>query len=191
MKELIEIQKNLIAPKGQFNKFGNYHYRSCEDILAAAKPLLAENNCMLSLSDEMVQVGARIYVKATVTITNAEGQSQSCTAFAREEETKKGMDASQITGSASSYARKYALNGLFCIDDMKDADATNTNKQPTERPAATEENVAQALNEIGCCLNRQQAIAVWNKWTQQFPDFINKEHKFYIAMQQLIASLKK
>lgn len=126
MKELVKIQSELKAPKGQFNSFGKYKYRSCEDILEAVKPLLAKQNVTLTIADDIVSVGDRIYVKATATLTNSAGEKEISTAFAREEESKKGMDASQVTGTASSYARKYALNGLFCIDDTKDADATNT-----------------------------------------------------------------
>lgn len=121
MNKLIKIQKELKAPKGQFNKFGNYKYRSCEDILEAVKPLCAEEGVQLTISDEIVMIGDRYYVKATATVTDG-SESASVTAYAREEETKKGMDSSQITGATSSYARKYALNGLFCIDDTKDAD---------------------------------------------------------------------
>jgi len=121
-KKLAEIQAKLKAPKGQMNKFGGYKYRSCEDILEAVKPLLGD--LVLTISDDITLVGDRVYVKATATVSDGE-QSISTTAFAREAEVKKGMDEAQITGSASSYARKYALNGLFCIDDTKDADATN------------------------------------------------------------------
>lgn len=121
MNSLIKIQNRLKAPKGQFNKFGNYKYRSCEDILEAVKPLCAEEGVQLTISDEIVMIGDRYYVKATATVTDG-SESASVTAYAREEETKKGMDSSQITGATSSYARKYALNGLFCIDDTKDAD---------------------------------------------------------------------
>ena len=129
MNKLAEIQQALKAPKGQKNKFGNYNYRSCEDILEAVKPLLGD--CSLTLSDEMVEIGGRVYVKATASLimpTNAGPETHEVLkvyGWAREAEDKKGMDAAQITGAASSYARKYALNGLFCIDDTKDADATN------------------------------------------------------------------
>lgn len=125
MKELIEIQQKLKAPKEQLNDFGKYKYRSCEDVLEALKPLLYEYKCQLTLKDELIYVGARYYIKATATIMNGQGHEVSTTALAREEETKKGMDGSQITGASSSYARKYALNGLFCIDDTKDSDCTN------------------------------------------------------------------
>ena len=123
MKELMYIQQGLKCNKGQYNSFGKYKYRSCEDILESVKPLLLANKCILTLSDELVYLGERYYIKATATIKNIEtGDTVSNTAYAREEETKKGMDGSQITGTSSSYARKYALNGLFCIDDTKDAD---------------------------------------------------------------------
>lgn len=124
MNTLNLIQTKLIAPKGQFNAFGKYKYRSCEDILEALKPLLKETESTLIISDEIVMVGNRFYVKATATLKTKDGDF-SATAFAREAETKKGMDDSQITGASSSYARKYALNGLFCIDDTKDADTTS------------------------------------------------------------------
>lgn len=127
------IQSSLKAPKGQTNKFGGYAYRSAEDILTAVKPLLAEWNCTLVITDDIVEVGGRVYVKAAAVLADTEGEyTIQANGFARESETRKGMDDSQITGSASSYARKYALNGLFAIDDTKDADATNSHgKKPT------------------------------------------------------------
>ena len=132
MSKLHEIQQKLKAPKGQYNNFGKYKYRSCEDILEAVKPILKEVGCTLILSDEMVQVGDRYYIKATAHL-KGENTDETTTAYAREDAEKKGMDGSQITGTASSYARKYALNGLFCIDDTKDADtdeyANQTGKQ--------------------------------------------------------------
>lgn len=124
-ERLIHIQGELKAPKSQENKFGGYKYRSCEDILEAVKPLLKKEKVTLTISDDIVEVGGRVYVKATASLSDGE-DTISTSAFAREAESKKGMDDSQITGSASSYARKYALNGLFAIDDTKDADATNT-----------------------------------------------------------------
>jgi len=139
MKILTEIQQKLKAPKNQFNSFGKYNYRSCEDILEAVKPLL--NGATLTISDEIINVGDRYYVKATATLKHGE-EWETVTAFAREEENKKGMDASQITGSASSYARKYALNGLFLIDDTKDADATNKHEdKPKHKPQENKEDV--------------------------------------------------
>lgn len=131
----MEIQSELQAPKGQYNKFGNYKYRSCEDILAAVKPLLKKNKCTLVISDEITSVENRVYVKATAVLSNEKGESVTTVAFAREEEMKRGMDASQVTGAASSYARKYALNGLFAIDDTKDADALNNSKEYTQQAA--------------------------------------------------------
>lgn len=140
-KQLAEIQKTLKAPKGQRNNFGNYDYRSCEDILEAVKPLLGDLS--LLINDEVVQVGDRYYVKATASLTDGEDFVAN-QAYAREEETKKGMDGSQITGAASSYARKYALNGLFAIDDTKDADTKDNKSVGTgsttispQKPAST------------------------------------------------------
>lgn len=129
--KLKEIQKKLKAPKNQKNTFGGYKYRSCEDILEAVKPLLYDKDCTLTINDEVVAVVDSVYVQATATLTDCEsGEGVTSTAYAREQETAKGMTAPQITGSCSSYARKYALNGLFCIDDTKDADATNTGDEP-------------------------------------------------------------
>lgn len=122
MKKLVEIQQKLKAPKSQTNSFGKYKYRSCEDILEAVKPILGE--AFLTLTDEMVEVGGRVYVKAKASLSLGE-EHVSVEAYAREAEEKKGMDAAQVTGAASSYARKYALSGLFCIDDNKDSDHTN------------------------------------------------------------------
>ena len=129
MKELHIIQQKLNAPKGQFNKFGGYAYRNCEDILMAVKPLLEETGTTLIITDEIVAVLDRVYVKATATLINAEKEQVSVSAYARESLTRKGMDDSQITGSTSSYSRKYALNGLFLIDDNKDADSGKNDKE--------------------------------------------------------------
>lgn len=125
--KLTAIQSKLEAPKNQFNKFGGYSYRNCEDILEALKPLLVENKVAVTISDSVELIGDRYYIKATATLINLEEDKEkiSVTAFAREEKEKKGMDASQISGASSSYARKYALNGLFAIDDNKDSDFTN------------------------------------------------------------------
>lgn len=125
--KILATQQALKANKDQFNSFGKYSYRSCENILEALKPLLALNQLTIFLDDDVVEIGGRVYVEATATVVDVEtGDTMSTKAFAREEETKKGMDASQVTGAASSYARKYALCGLFAIDDNKDSDATNT-----------------------------------------------------------------
>jgi len=126
MSNLARIQKELKAPKDKRNTFGNYNYRSCESILEAVKPLL--NGCVLTLTDDVKEVGGRVYVVATASLLEVDGNTFSVTAFAREPEEKKGMDTSQITGAASSYARKYALNGLFAIDDNQDSD--NSKPEP-------------------------------------------------------------
>lgn len=133
MKQLVEIQNELKAPKSQFNKFGGYKYRNAEDILEAVKPLLFKHKCTLTISDDIVCAGERIYVKATVIISNG-ANSILVSAFAREPEVQKGMSESQITGASSSYARKYALNGMFAIDDTKDSDATNEGKEDDGKP---------------------------------------------------------
>lgn len=146
MKELIAIQSELKAPKSQFNKFGGYKYRKAEDILEAVKPLLAKQKCTLIITDDVVLIGNRIYVKATATIKNEKGECETTNGWAREEETKKGMDGSQITGASSSYARKYALNGLFAIDDNADSDTTNDGQQQTQQQAHTQAQ-QQASNQ--------------------------------------------
>lgn len=144
MKELIVIQSELKAPKSQFNKFGGYKYRKAEDILEAVKPLLNKQKCTLTITDDIVMVGNRIYVKATATIKNEKGEFETTTGWAREEETKKGMDGSQITGASSSYARKYALNGLFAIDDNADSDTTNDGQhQAAQQQTQTQHPTAQ------------------------------------------------
>lgn len=132
-EKLLNIQKELKAPKNQRNTFGNYNYRSCEDILEAVKPLLVENQCILQITDTLEYIGERYYIKATAVLSDYEGNSILNTAYAREEESKKGMDGAQITGSSSSYARKYALNGLFLIDDTKDADSDEYTSKAQEK----------------------------------------------------------
>lgn len=136
-QKLIEIQAELKAPKSQFNKFGGYNYRNCEDILEAVKPLCAKHDVVPLLSDEIVMIGERYYVKSIAKITDGKDEITT-TAFARESFDKKGMDESQITGSASSYARKYALNGLFCIDDTKDADFMDNSQNKKQASAPTQ-----------------------------------------------------
>lgn len=132
-KKLLEVQTKLKAPKGQFNSFGKYNYRSCEDILESVKPILNESKATIIIKDTIKEIGGRIYVEATVIFIDIEtGEKIETTALAREEETKKGMDSSQLTGSTSSYARKYALNGMFCIDDTKDSDSTNKHGKEDE-----------------------------------------------------------
>lgn len=145
-QKLQTIQQKLKAHKGQTNKFGNYKYRSCEDILEAVKPLLAETNTVVLMRDDIILVGDWHYVKATVRLVGGEDYVETI-AFAREPEIKKGMDASQITGTASSYARKYALDGLFCIDDTKDSDATNKGENDEQREPAKYDKAAKDLQD--------------------------------------------
>ena len=134
------IQTTLNAPKNLYNSFGKYSYRNLEGILSGVKPLLKETGCTFVLSDDMVDIGGRIYVRSCATISYG-GESISAYGWAREEETKKGMDASQLTGSTSSYARKYAANGLFAIDDTIDADGYNTHgKDEVTKPTTTTSN---------------------------------------------------
>ena len=132
-RKLLAVQSELKAPKGQYNSFGKYKYRSCEDIREAVKPILTKVNAVVLLNDEIVEVSGRFYVKATARFLDCEeGGFVETNAFAREDESKKGMDGAQVTGATSSYARKYALNGLLAIDDTKDADATNTHGEDAE-----------------------------------------------------------
>lgn len=174
METLIQIQSELKAPKGQTNSFGKYKYRSCEDILEAVKPILAEKMCVLTLSDEIIMQGDRFYVKATATLTK-DKESVTTTAFARESESKSGMDSAQITGAASSYARKYALNGLFCIDDTKDAD-TDEHAKATKaaKPApAADADLAIAIDNVKRAKDLSELQAVWTSWKayQGYPQF--------------------
>ena len=144
-EKLIAIQSELKAPKSQYNNFGKYAYRNCEDILESLKPLLKEHKSTIYISDEIVTVLERFYVKATVTFIDAEtGEKITNTAYAREEESKKGMDGSQVTGASSSYARKYALNGMFAIDDTKDSDFTNTTTKG-DNPGLSEAQIKRLL----------------------------------------------
>lgn len=170
IKSLIEIQKVLKAPKSQYNSFGKYNYRSFEDILEAVKPLNAEKNLLLTLSDTPEVVGNYQYIKATATLTDGEN-THTVTAYARESQTKKGMDESQITGTASSYARKYALNGLYLIDDTKDADsqehAQTTSKQPNK--AHSNNQQGQAANLI-----TSQQKALLGEKVKQLSETMNK-----------------
>lgn len=206
MKELITIQSELKAPKTQVNRFGGYKYRKAEDILEAVKPLLANQKCTLIISDDIVMIGNRIYVKATATIKNEKGECETTTGWAREEETKKGMDGSQITGASSSYARKYALNGLFAIDDNADSDTTNTGQQDSthhlaaqqtaqtqqQQPQATAQqaqpqyhpdNLAEALEMVKRCVNRDNI-----KWVMGTYMPLNSNPQF---MQALSAKRKE
>ena len=172
MKELISIQSELKAPKTQVNRFGGYKYRKAEDILEAVKPLLAKQKCTLIITDDVVLIGNRIYVKATATIKNEKGECETTTGWAREEETKKGMDGSQITGASSSYARKYALNGLFAIDDNADSDTTNdgqhqavqqqahTQQQQPATPQYHTNDLNEGLAYLSRCVNKDNLVWV-------------------------------
>ena len=170
MKELIAIQSELKAPKSQFNKFGGYKYRKAEDILEAVKPLLNKQKCTLTITDDIVMVGNRIYVKATATIKNEKGEFETTNGWAREEETKKGMDGSQITGASSSYARKYALNGLFAIDDNADSDTTNDGQhQETQQQTQTQQTAStqyhpndlnEGLGYLSRCVSKDNLLWV-------------------------------
>ena len=158
MEKLAKIQATLKAPKGQTNSFGNYKYRSCEDILTAVKPLL--DGCVLTISDEIVAIADRVYVKATATISDGDLYRET-TAFAREASDKKGMDAAQITGSASSYARKYALNGLFCIDDTRDADAA----EPEVKQSASKQIIQAAVSMLDAAASTGDDVKTLESWT--------------------------
>lgn len=194
MTELINIQSKLKAPKNQYNSFGKYKYRNCEDILEALKPLLEANKCVLLLSDKIVEITGRHYVEATATIINSDGKELKSTAVAREEETKKGMDASQITGSTSSYARKYALNGLFAIDDTKDADILdnsnkeNNTKKQEKKSENNEENIdlVIAIQEIKEAKTIPEMIGIWNRW-----ECFHTNKQFSIALSNRKSELKK
>lgn len=194
MKELITIQSRLKCAKNQRNKFGNYNYRSCEDILEAVKPLLAETGCTLTITDDISLIGDRYYIKATATLTNSNQEKETTSAFAREEDVKKGMDASQLTGATSSYARKYALNGLFAIDDNKDADFTNKHgkdeqaQAPTPAPALTiaQQKEGEWIAKANACKSRDELGMVYNAapaamktTTSQFYLFCEEKAKLF------------
>lgn len=176
--KIVAIQGRLKAPKGQYNSFGKYKYRSCEDILEAVKPLLVEQGLLLTITDDIVMVGERIYVKATVTISDGKN-SVSNSSFAREEDSKKGMDGSQVTGASSSYARKYALNGMFCIDDTKDSDASNLGKDE-EEPFKQ-----MAMSDIKNATSMDALMGVWNNYQA-----LHGDKEFVTAMRNRKTELK-
>lgn len=202
-QKLFAVQQKLKAPKDQLNKFGGYNYRSCEGILEAVKPLLNEQNLILCISDEIREVGGRVYVQATASIADAEtGEGISTTAFAREEEFKKGMDASQVTGAASSYARKYALNGLFCIDDNKDSDDTNTGekspeaseiKKPGKSTPAPAKTQSSAINDSVAKLTEHDEQGYFIKCAdcgKEMRDQPRKDGTVYLVQDYVAACLK-
>lgn len=173
MKELIEIQKALSVPKNQYNNFGNYAYRNCEDILEAVKPLCCKNGVLLTLSDEVVSVGDRFYVKATATVSK-DGQSISCDAYAREADKQKGMVEAQVSGSTSSYARKYALNGLFCIDDAKDDDSNEKEIERRGKDGQTRKELEDQAREYLRSADMPEAKmkALWEGIPKHGEDFL-------------------
>lgn len=185
-EKLLDIQSKLKAPKNQYNSFGKYHYRSCEDVLEALKPILVEHKCLLTITDEVVMIGSRYYIKATATISDGE-DSISVNAYAREEETKKGADGSQVTGASSSYARKYALNGLFCIDDNKDSDTTNVG-QKAAKTEEKEENplLDMAVNDARNAYSLNELREIWTN----HPNLHNNA-RFKVAVNQRKAELEK
>lgn len=179
-KKLFNIQQELKAPKNLFNKFGNYNYRSTETILEAAKPLLKENGLILLINDEVVEVGGKNYIKATAKLIDIEtGESVENSALAREDEDRKKMDSPQITGSCSSYARKYSLNGLFMIDDVKDSDATNKHGKDDTKPKAENKSLLQEVKEEKEFSGPvSEKYNVKNKWTKKEADkVVNLDNK--------------
>ena len=192
-ESLVEIQKKLKAPKDLYNKFGNYKYRSAESILEAVKPLLAENGVLMTITDEIVLIGNRYYVKSTATAQK--GSETMCgIGYAREDDSKKGMDGSQVTGASSSYARKYALNGLFLIDDTNDADTDEYRKQqesaPKQQPKPSQPQPAKqpqsqsifndetelvAEQEMLACNSYEELMAVWSKYNKLNPQYCRKD----------------
>jgi hypothetical protein len=188
MQRLINIQNKLKAPKNQKNSFGGYNYRSAEDILEAVKPLLTEEKCALLLNDDVVLVGDRFYIKATATLFADDGKViATTTAFARESLVKKGQDDSQITGTASSYARKYALNGLFCIDDTKDADTDEYHKQTT-KPVA--KSVAEYMGDIDNAETEQEINNLFYEWSKIYvkgtDDYKTLTNKSFERKKQIV-----
>ena len=188
---LHKIQSELKAPKGQTNSFGKYKYRSCEDIVEAVKPILKEHSASLTISDEVVMIGERYYVKATAVIKIEGGELYSTTAYAREPLIKKGMDEAQITGATSSYARKYALNGLLAIDDTKDADTMDNTQQPAKKVTKSsltkiektaidalfrhaESQDADGIKETWHELERAEQEHCWQKMPQPTKDYITE-----------------
>lgn len=170
MEALIKIQSELNAPKNLYNSFGKYSYRSAESILEAVKPLLKETKCQLTLSDDIIFIQDRFYVKATASIYDGK-ETVSVSAFAREDESKKGMDGAQLTGATSSYARKYALNGLFCIDDAKDPDMDEyANQQQEGKANVTLTNnsdlLTPALKAIASANDKTSLMEVWNRYAE-------------------------
>lgn len=176
-EKLATIQKELKAPKSQYNAFGKYNYRNCEDILEAVKPLLDKTKTVLTLNDNLENIGDRYYVKAIATLIDTEGDNNyiCTTAYAREEESKKGMDGSQVTGASSSYARKYALNGLFDIDDTKDSDTTN---KPVKKLSDAQIKRLYAISNKAGYDNKKLAELVNKKYEKEIKDLTKDEYDY-------------
>lgn len=192
MKELIKIQSELKAPKNQYNSYGGYKYRNAEDILEAVKPLLEKHDCIMTITDDILQVGNRTYIKATITLRNNDGEKVEVSAFAREDESRKGFDGAQLTGCSSSYARKYALNGLFLIDDTKDADTDEHQKQTATKPKkATKKEEKDEMKEailadIKRMQTREDLTKIWRGYAT-----LQKEDWFIEAVQARGAEIGK
>lgn len=185
-QKLGKIQQELKAPKSQYNSFGKYKYRSCEDILEAVKPICGNYSAVLVLSDTLENIGDRYYIKATATLYDLDGASISNTAYAREDFEKKGMDGSQITGTASSYARKYALNGLFNIDDTKDADTDEYTKQTTQE---VEWQVNEKVSDIEA-KTIYSLLMKKNKDINKFLDYYKIKNTNELTKTQYVEALK-
>ena len=197
-EKLSKVQTELKAPKGQYNSFGKYKYRSCEDILEAVKPLNAKHGVVLTVGDEVVEISNRFYVKATATFVDIEsGEKIINTALAREDDSKKGMDGSQITGTASSYARKYCLNGLFCIDDTKDADTDEYRHQQERKPQENkpqERQYVKVVNGRTAVINSNgEYVAIENLTVEQLEKTL-KIKQFaaaHEAIRRLLGEIKQ
>ena len=202
-EKLSKVQTELKAPKGQYNNFGKYKYRSCEDILEAVKPLNAKHGVVLTVGDEVVEISNRFYVKATAVFVDIEsGEKIINTALAREDDSKKGMDGSQITGTASSYARKYCLNGLYCIDDTKDADTDEYRAQQERKPQENkpqgskpqERQYVKVVNGITSVLNSNGAYVGIENLTLEQLEWMLTSEKFaaaHDAIRRLIGEIKQ
>lgn len=197
-EKLSKVQSELKAPKGQYNSFGKYKYRSCEDILEAVKPLNAKHGVVLTVGDEVVEISNRFYVKATAVFVDIEsGEKVINTALAREDDAKKGMDGSQITGTASSYARKYCLNGLYCIDDTKDADTDEYRHQQERKPQESkpqESQYVKVVNGRTSVLNSNGSYVGIENLTLEQLEWMLTSEKFaaaHEAIRRLLGEIKK
>ena len=197
-EKLSKVQSELKAPKGQYNSFGKYKYRSCEDILEAVKPLNAKHGVVLTVGDEVVEISNRFYVKATATFVDIEsGEKIINTALAREDDSKKGMDGSQITGTASSYARKYCLNGLFCIDDTKDADTDEYRHQQERKPQENkpqERQYVKVVNGRTAVINSNgEYVAIENLTVEQLEKTLKMKQfaAAHEAIRRLLGEIKQ